>query len=125
MSGALAGQSRWPDGDELEEVVRHRVAATVQEATGGRVELKDLRVLPYRFTVEMQGIVLHGSEPAGEAPLFRASSLRLRWQILSLCSERSHRITNMKRSIPTVAPLTVRHMHNWLGLRCFEADFTT
>ena len=89
-------QSNW-----LKGVVQRRIAAAVQEATGGRVELKDLQLQPSSLTVEMSGFVLHGTESGEGAPLFQANLVRVQLQITSLL-RRDVRIASLRVEAPQV-----------------------
>ena len=70
------------------EWFRKRVAkeliSTIEGATGGRVELRSLTYDWWTLTAEARGFVLHGTEPPGAAPLFRAGSMRIGLKILSV-----------------------------------------
>ena len=72
-------QSRW-----LRENIRHRMAAAVQSATGGQMELQSFRFNWHLLTAEMDGVVVHGTEARNDAPLFQADAVRVRLQIRSL-----------------------------------------
>ena len=57
------------------EKVRLRIVTEVERATGGRVEVGGFRFAWERLEAEVDSFVLHGKEPAGEPPLFRARTL--------------------------------------------------
>lgn len=56
---------------------RRRVIASIEEATGGRAEMGGFAFSPGTFTADITGFVLHGTEPPGAPPLFRADSMRV------------------------------------------------
>ena len=66
------------------EKVRGRIVAEVEKATGGRVELAAFRFDWKTLRADVQGFTLHGTEPAGKPPLFRASSAAVGLKIVSL-----------------------------------------
>ena len=66
------------------EQVRQRVLAAIEHATGGRVELGSFHYDARRLTAEFRNLVVHGTEPAGAPPLFRAASVRVRLTIVSV-----------------------------------------
>ncbi len=51
------------------EQLRRRVIAELERATGARVELAVLRFDPGAWRVRLEGLRIHGSEPAGQPPL--------------------------------------------------------
>ena len=66
------------------EKVRSGIVSTVETATGGRVELGGYRLDWRKLRVEIQSITIHGTEPAGRPPLFRASSIAVGLKIVSV-----------------------------------------
>jgi translocation and assembly module TamB len=66
------------------EKVRARIVAEVETATGGRVELDTFHFDWKTWRAEVRGFTLHGSEPAGKPPLFRASSVVAGLKLVSL-----------------------------------------
>jgi translocation and assembly module TamB len=77
--GVLVLQSTW-----FYEQVRTRLVATVEKATGGRVEIQSFRFYWWELRAEVKGFVLHGTEPAGKPPLLRADSVNVGLKIVSL-----------------------------------------
>jgi translocation and assembly module TamB len=78
-TGVLVLRSSW-----FYEKVRERMIATIETATGGRAELGAYRFDWKRLRAEVVGLVLHGTEPAGKPPLFRAASVTAGLKIISL-----------------------------------------
>src|SRR5688572_24252497 len=66
------------------EKVRSRIVYEVERATGGRVEIGAFRFDMGKLNFEVAPFVLHGSEPAGERPLFRTESLQVGLKIISV-----------------------------------------
>jgi translocation and assembly module TamB len=54
---------------------RSAVAAQIEKATGGRVELKSFRFSLLDLKVEMEDFTLRGSEPEGSPPFFHADRI--------------------------------------------------
>jgi translocation and assembly module TamB len=79
LSAILVLRSDW-----FREKVRERIVAEVEKATGGRVEIGALRFDWKRMRAEVDGFVLHGSEPAGAPPLFRADAIVVGIKIVSV-----------------------------------------
>jgi translocation and assembly module TamB len=55
--------------DSFQQMVRHRLIASLERATGGRVELGSFHAVPLRFRVEVQDLTIHGRESSAELPL--------------------------------------------------------
>jgi translocation and assembly module TamB len=49
----------------FQQMVRGRLTAAIQRATGGRVELGSFHVVPLRFEVEVRNLTIHGRETSG------------------------------------------------------------
>ena len=61
--------------DSFQQMVRKRLIADLEQATGGRVELGSFHVVPLRFEVEVRDLTIHGREGAGEVPLAHVDSM--------------------------------------------------
>ena len=72
-------QSSWFYGK-----VRALIVENVEKATGGRVELAAFRFDWKRLRAEADGFVLHGTEPAGNPPLFSARSVAVGIKVVSV-----------------------------------------
>jgi translocation and assembly module TamB len=70
-------QSPW-----FKQQVRSRLISTVERTSGGRVELKSFHYDWRSLTAELQGFVLHGSEPADAPPLFQADRIRIGFRVV-------------------------------------------
>ena len=62
------------------------VVKVLQDATGGRVELKRITFDLRHLAIEADGLVIHGTEGPGEAPYLAVDKIDLRVKILSLFS---------------------------------------
>ena len=72
----------------LQEKVRERIVYEVERVSGGRVEIGKFHFDWKTLTAEVAPFVLHGTEPAGEAPLVQADSVRVGLKIISLLEKR-------------------------------------
>lgn len=79
LAALLVLQSRW-----FHDRVRGRILAELGDATGGRVELADFDLRWRGLAAELRGLVIHGTEGPGEAPLFRARSVRVGLKVVSI-----------------------------------------
>lgn len=59
--------------------LERRAIAEFEARTGARVEVRELRFTPLIFQVTLHGLVLHGTESEGEAPLFTAKTVIVRF----------------------------------------------
>ena len=66
------------------EQVRQRIVAEAERATGGRIEIGSFDLQWRTLTAQVNGFVIHGTEPPGSAPLLRARSITVRLKILSV-----------------------------------------
>src|ERR1700677_2968658 len=64
--------------------VRQRVITVLEDATGGRVEIKSLTGSLRRLAVEVDDLTIHGLEGPGELPYVHVDRLYARAKILSL-----------------------------------------
>ncbi|MBI1895232.1 MAG: hypothetical protein HYS04_01655, partial [Acidobacteria bacterium] len=63
--------------------MRHRLVYELERVTGGEVEIGSFQFDWRKLQASVQPFVLHGTEPAGERPLFRAQSLQLTLKLVS------------------------------------------
>ncbi len=83
-AGALAIlQSGW-----FKNKVREKLIAVVEGATGGRVEIGSFSYDWRHLTASVAPFVLHGKEPAGQPPLFRAERIQVVLRVISLMERR-------------------------------------
>ena len=64
LAALIVMSSAW-----FQHVLERRVIASLENLTGGRVEIAHFRFRPWLFQITMQKLVIHGSEGAGEATL--------------------------------------------------------
>ncbi len=71
-------QTQW-----FSNVVRNKIVTTLEDSTGGRVEIGSFQLDPRHLTVRIRDLVLHGTEPKSAAPLAQISLLELRLKLFS------------------------------------------
>ena len=64
--------------------VHERIVSEVERATGGRAEIGSFRFDWRTLTANVGHFVLHGTEPAGTRPFFRADLIRVNLKVLSM-----------------------------------------
>ena len=69
--------------DWFRDMVRQKIVAAVETGTGGRAELGSFTFDWTHLRAQIRTFVLHGLEPAGAAPLFRADLLQVDLKLLS------------------------------------------
>ncbi|HWB85592.1 MAG TPA: translocation/assembly module TamB domain-containing protein [Bryobacteraceae bacterium] len=72
-------RSQW-----FNDKVRQKIVDTVETATGGRAEVGSFHFDWKHLRATVRGFVLHGTEPAGKPPLFRADSIVVGLKIVSI-----------------------------------------
>ncbi len=66
---------------DFQHRVGGEVVSTLENATGGRVELQHLSFNLWHLAIEADGLVIHGSEAPGEMPYLSATKIFLRLHI--------------------------------------------
>ncbi len=79
IAGLLVVRSGW-----FRELVRRRIVTEVESATGGRVEVGNFSFKWETLTAKISPFVLHGMEPASEAPLLRVESVSIGLRVISM-----------------------------------------
>src|ERR1700722_7089679 len=80
----FAGLMFYASTAHFSNVVRQKVISVLQDATGGRVELRTFRWSLRQLSVEVDGVTIHGLEGPGELPYAHIDRLYARAKILSL-----------------------------------------
>ena len=78
----------WASSDATQAVVRRRIIAVLEESTGGRVEIAAFHWHLLNLEADLDGLVLHGREAAGEAPCARVDHASVKLSILGFFSPR-------------------------------------
>lgn len=84
----IVGLYLWATSSSFENIVRKRLIARIEAATGGRAEITSFHWKLSKLEAEADGLVLHGREAKGEAPYAQLGSLRVSVNILGLWSPR-------------------------------------
>ena len=80
---ALILQTAW-----FKNKVRERIEEVAAVATGGRVEIGSFNYEWRSLTADLGPFVIHGKEPAGSTPFFRAQQVRVRMKVVSMLERR-------------------------------------
>jgi translocation and assembly module TamB len=72
--------------NDFNQRVGKAVVGVLENATGGRVELKSISFKLWHLAIEADGLVIHGLEGPGEAPYLSADKIQVRVKILSFFS---------------------------------------
>src|SRR5581483_5371549 len=72
-----------------------KVEQTAAESTGGRVEIQGYDLQLSKLIVNVYGLVIHGTEPAGDRPLLSVDRVKVRLKILSVL----HRKVNLNELV--------------------------
>ncbi len=70
----------------FQETVRRRVIASLEKATGGRVEIGQFHTIPFRLRVDVRNLTIHGREAPDQVPYLHVDRLEAEMQIISLLS---------------------------------------
>lgn len=78
IAGIIIVRSGW-----FHNYVRDKIIATTQESTGGKVDIGAFDFDWTHMRATLRNFVLHGTEPANQAPLFQASLIQVDLKLLS------------------------------------------
>jgi translocation and assembly module TamB len=84
----LAVLALWFNSRSFDDLVRRRIVAQLEKATGGRVEIHSFQWRLIDLDADAGGIVIHGLEDAGEAPYASVENLHVGISILGFLSPR-------------------------------------
>jgi translocation and assembly module TamB len=85
---ALVGALAWySTTDSFNRRVKGEVVKVLEDATGGRVELKSVDFDLRHLSVEAHGLVIHGLEGPGEAPYLSADTIALRLKLFNFFTD--------------------------------------
>lgn len=80
----VAGALAWfLTSDNFRELVRRRVVQRIEEASGGRVDLKAFRWNLSQMEFEADGLTIHGKESPGEPPFAQFGRIYARIKVIS------------------------------------------
>src|SRR5215472_11662768 len=72
LGGALLVHTQW-----FRDTVRDKIISAAEEGTGGRTEIGSFDFDWSHLRATIRNFVIHGTEPAGSAPLFRANLVQV------------------------------------------------
>ncbi|HXR37905.1 MAG TPA: translocation/assembly module TamB domain-containing protein [Terracidiphilus sp.] len=78
----------WANSDETQNLARQRLVAMLEQTTGGRVQIAAFRWRLFHLEADADGLVIHGLEAPGEAPLATAEHMNVSLSLLGLWSPR-------------------------------------
>jgi translocation and assembly module TamB len=82
----VVGLAVYINSASFHNLVRKKVITTLEDATGGRVELRSLNWRLFQLEFVADDLTIHGLEPAGEQPYAHIDHLKIRAKIISLFS---------------------------------------
>ena len=85
----IGGFAWYTTTDDFQARVGREIVSVLGDATGGRVELGSLHFSLRRLSIEVDGLVIHGLEPPGEAPYLSADKVFVQVGISSFFSRAS------------------------------------
>ena len=81
LLGSLAWYVTTPS---FEAMVRRRLVTELEQVTGGRVELGNFHVVPFRLRVDVQNVTIHGRETPDQVPYAHVDRLTAQMKIISI-----------------------------------------
>ena len=79
----LAGGAYYTATSDFQQRVGKEVVSVLEDSTGGRVELGQIRFNLWHLAIEADGLVIHGLEGPGEAPYLSAEKIFVNVKIIS------------------------------------------
>ena len=86
----IATLAFWMNSERFSNMMRSRLETELTHMTGGRVEIGSFQWSLRHLEVDADNIILHGNEPAGEAPYVQIAHLHIGVSILGFLSPRIH-----------------------------------
>ncbi len=88
LLGGAAGFVLYLRSPQFNDLVRQKVVASLEDATGGRVDLGSFHWNLARLEFEANNLSVHGLEPSTVAPLAQVATVRVRVHVVSLLQKR-------------------------------------
>ena len=107
----LGGLAVYTTTDDFQNRVRAQLIATLETATGGRVDLAQVHFNLRHLAVEVDGLVIHGLEGPGEAPYLSADRILVRITLKSLFSHATNSTGAMKYITLALLHVDAPHVH--------------
>lgn len=104
---SLIGLYFWASSSSFENIIRKRMIARIEAATGGRAEIRSFRWRLLKLEADIDGLTLHGREPQGEAPYAQVDSAHVAISVLDFWSPRVL-LRNLEIARPQVHIITYR-----------------
>jgi len=82
----VASAAWYTSTDDFQRRVGARIIATLEDATGGRVELGHVSFSLWHLAIEADNLVIHGTEGPGEMPYLSAAKILVRVKINTFVS---------------------------------------
>ncbi|SEF93490.1 translocation and assembly module TamB [Bryocella elongata] len=83
----MLGVATWYTGtNDFQHRVGREVKEVLEDSTGGRVDVGHIGFSLWHLAIEVDGLVIHGTEPAGEMPYLSADKILLRLRINTFIS---------------------------------------
>jgi translocation and assembly module TamB len=79
----VGGFAWYSTTNDFQQRMGREVVSVLEDATGGRVELRGLSFSLWHLAIEVDGLVIHGLEGPGEAPYLSADKIQVRVKIAS------------------------------------------
>src|SRR5436305_308728 len=83
LGGLITVRTAW-----FHDYVRTKMIEAIEKATGGKSEVGSYAFDWKTMTARIDGFVLHGTEPAGTPPLFRAQTVTAALKIISVMEKK-------------------------------------
>ena len=83
---AIGGLAWYSTTADFQQRVGRQVVSVLENSTGGRVELQSMSFSLRHLAIEVNGLVIHGTEAAGQAPYIAIDKIQVRLQIASFLS---------------------------------------
>ncbi|HYG99413.1 MAG TPA: translocation/assembly module TamB domain-containing protein [Terriglobales bacterium] len=83
LLGAFVATGWYFTSPQFNRWVRNKVIADVERATGGRVDIGQLRWTLWKLEFEARDVTVHGLEPPGEIPYLHVDRINLRAKVMS------------------------------------------
>jgi translocation and assembly module TamB len=88
LLGCAVGLTWYLRSPEFNDLVRQKVVLSIEDATGGHVELGSFHWNLSQLDFEATDLSVHGLEPSNVAPLARVSRVHVRAHLVSLLRRR-------------------------------------
>ncbi|HWB32011.1 MAG TPA: translocation/assembly module TamB domain-containing protein [Acidobacteriaceae bacterium] len=86
----IAGIAWYSTTADFQTRISRQIVATLEDSTGGRVEIAGVHFSLWHLALEVDGLVIHGLEGPGEAPYFSADKIDVRIRITSFFAHAAH-----------------------------------